>query len=284
MHRVTACAKQCADPQLAAIISAAGAAALAAGALLRDLYGKPHQINHKGAIDLVTEADVAAEQAIIAHLRAAFPDVGFLAEESSAPPTSMPTTPCWIIDPLDGTTNFAHHFPWFATSIGYAEDGEIKAGAIYQPLLDELFLAGRGCGAWLNQKRIRVSETAELRQSLLATGFPYNIKEKIDEVMHVLTAILPLTQGVRRAGAAAVDMAYVACGRLDGFWEINLKPWDTAAGLLLIEEAGGRVSDFRGNPFSPIDNEILVSNATLHGQLTGILADIAPHQVPPNRA
>ncbi|MDH4320971.1 MAG: inositol monophosphatase [Desulfobulbaceae bacterium] len=274
MHRVTACAEQCADSHLAALITAAGAAALEAGAILRDLYGKPHQINHKGAIDLVTEADVAAEQAIIAHLNAAFPDVGFLAEESSAPPTAMPTTPCWIIDPLDGTTNFAHHFPWFATSIGYAEGGEIKAGAIYQPLLDELFLAGRGCGAWLNQKRIRVSQTAELRQSLLATGFPYNIKEKIDEVMDALTSILPRTQGVRRAGAAAMDMAYVACGRLDGFWEINLKPWDTAAGLLLIEEAGGRVSDFRDNPFSPIDNEILVSNALLHGQLAAILTDI----------
>jgi len=282
MHRVTASAAQCADPHLAAIITAAGTAALKAGRILRQLYGQPHRITHKGAIDLVTEADVAAEQAIIAHLRAAFPQIGFLAEESSAMPTSMPSTPCWIIDPLDGTTNFAHHFPWFATSIGYSEGGEIKAGAIYQPLLDELFLAVRGSGGWLNNERIRVSDTAELQQSLLATGFPYNIKEKIGEVMDVLTSILPRTQGVRRAGAAALDMAYVACGRLDGFWEINLKPWDTAAGLLLIEEAGGRVSDFRGNAFSPIDNEILVSNTLLHEQLTSTLTDIISRQPPPN--
>lgn len=275
MHRVISYADKCPNPQLKQIIIAAGEAALAGGAILKELYGKPHRITHKGAIDLVTEADVAAEEAIINHLQAKCPGVEFMAEESSRPPETMPEVPTWIIDPLDGTTNFAHHFPWFATSIGYSEGGQVKAGVIYQPLLDELFLAVRGSGAWLNNKRIGVSKTADLQQALLATGFPYNIKEKAEEVMDVLGTILPRTQGVRRAGAAALDMAYVACGRLDGFWEINLKPWDTAAGLVLIEEAGGKISDFSGNTYSPVGDEIVVSNSLLHDQLTALLASCA---------
>lgn len=273
MQRVTAFADRCVDRKLATIAIAAGEAALAGGEILKELYGKPHRITHKGTIDLVTEADVAAEKAIINHLHAACPEIRVMAEESSSLPASMPEAPTWIIDPLDGTTNFAHHFPWFATSIGYSEGGRIKAGVIYQPLLDELFVAARGCGAWLNNQRIRVSQTGELQQSLLATGFPYNIKEKIREVMDDLGTILPQTQGVRRAGAAALDMAYVACGRLDGFWEINLKPWDTAAGLILIEEAGGRASDFKGGACNLLGNEIVVSNSLLHEQLTSLLAD-----------
>ena len=271
MHRVTAFADRCVDRKLAEIVIAAGEAVLAGGTILKELYGKPHRITHKGTIDLVTEADVAAEKAIITHLRQTCPGTSFMAEESSALPEQMPEAPTWIIDPLDGTTNFAHHFPWFATSIGYSEGGRVKAGVIYQPLLDELFVAARGCGAWLNNKRIQVSKTGELQQSLLATGFPYNIKEKIEEVMHALGTILPQTQGVRRAGAAALDMAYVACGRLDGFWEINLKPWDTAAGLILIKEAGGQASDFKGNAFNPTNNEIVVSNSLLHEQLCTLL-------------
>ena len=280
MQRVTTFAERCVDRKLANIVLAAGEAALAAGSLLRDLYGKPHRVSHKGTIDLVTEADVAAEKAIIDHLRKACPEINFMAEESTTLPASMPETPTWIIDPLDGTTNFAHHFPWFATSIGYSEGGQVKAGVIYQPLLDELFLAARGCGAWLNNDKIRVSATDTLQESLLATGFPYNIKETVGDVMSLLATILPKTQGVRRAGAAALDMAYVACGRLDGFWEINLKPWDTAAGLVLIEEAGGRASDFAGNTFNLLHHDIVVSNTTLHQQLTDLLAShsSAPHE------
>ena len=274
MHRVTPCARRCTAPHLADLLTGAAEAALAAGAILKELYGKPHRVTHKGAIDLVTEADVAAEQAIIGHLRPAFPDTGFLAEESSRLPAAMPAAPTWIIDPLDGTTNFAHHFPWFATSIGYSEGGAIRAGVIYQPLLDELFVAAQGAGAWLNGEPIRVSAAATLSQALLATGFPYNIREKVGEVMGALTAILPETQGVRRAGAAALDLAYVACGRLDGFWEINLKPWDTAAGVVLIEEAGGRVSDFTGGAHSPLASEIVASNGLVHDTLIGLL----PHR------
>ena len=273
MNRVTNCARRCADPKLATIISAAGEAALAGGEILRGLYGKPHQITHKGEIDLVTEADVAAEKAIISHLQENCPGIAFMAEESSKSPQFMPDAPTWIIDPLDGTTNFAHHFPWFATSIGYSEGGEVKAGVIYQPLLDELFLAVRGNGAWLNNESIKVSTTSDLQKALLATGFPYNIKEKSAEVITTLGTILPRTQGIRRAGAAALDMAYVACGRLDGFWEIDLKPWDTAAGMVLIEEAGGKTSDFAGNEYSPTHNEIAASNARLHNQLTALLSN-----------
>lgn len=272
MQRVNSFAGNCVDQKLAGIITAAGEAALAGGAILKDLYGKPHRISHKGDIDLVTEADVAAEKAIISHLRSAYPQINFMAEESSAIPDRMPKSPTWIIDPLDGTTNFAHNFPWFATSIGYCEEGRIKAGVIYQPLLDELFLAALGAGARLNHDVISVSKTDTLHKSLLATGFPYNIKEKIGDVMNMLGTILPQTQGVRRAGAAALDMAYVACGRLDGFWEINLKPWDTAAGLILLEEAGGKASDFAGNDFTPVIDEILISNSLLHEQLIRLLA------------
>lgn len=276
MQRLTTFADQCSDRKLADIILACGEAALTGGAILKELYGKQHRVTHKGTIDLVTEADVAAEKAIISHLQKACPEIGFMAEESTTLPATMPTAPTWIIDPLDGTTNFAHHFPWFATSIGYSEGGRIKAGVIYHPLLDELFFAAQGSGAWLNNDRIKVSQTASLQQSLLATGFPYNIQETIHEVMHLLATILPQTQGVRRAGAAALDMAYVACGRLDGFWEINLKPWDTAAGIILIQEAGGRASDFRGNTCNLLDQQIVVSNSRLHRQLTDLLTHNTP--------
>ena len=283
MERITPCARQCSDQRLAAVITAAGRAALSAGAILRDLYGRPHRITHKGAIDLVTEADVAAEKAIIDLLRKELPGADFLAEESSlVPAEAMPEGPAWIIDPLDGTTNFAHHFPWFATSIGYSDGGQVKAGVIYQPILDELFCAVRGGGAWLNGKPIRVSRAPALQQSLLATGFPYNIKEKSGEVIGALAAVLPNCQGVRRAGAAALDLAYVACGRLDGFWEINLKPWDTAAGLVLLEEAGGRATDFAGAPYHPCLPEILATNLRIHAELTAILGRLQPHQPTPN--
>lgn len=267
MERVKQCIAACNDEQLTDILAIAGQAALEAGEILRNLYGKPHDIKHKGAIDLVTEADVASEERVLEILTDAYPYVGMLAEESHAQYGKIPEGPTWIIDPLDGTTNFAHNFPWFGVSIAYAVDGISKVGVIYSPIQDELFCGCLGNGAWLNGKPIKVSKAAKLDESLLATGFPYAIKEKATDVIKTLEAILPQVQGIRRAGAAALDMAYVACGRLDGFWEIHLKPWDTAAGMLLVEEAGGKLSDFRGGKYSPFVPEILASNSKIHGEL-----------------
>lgn len=256
---------------MAATLQTAGKAALKAGGIIRDLYGKPHRIRHKGEIDLVTEADVVAEEAILSMLADERPGEAVLAEESQAAYSEIPSGPAWIIDPLDGTTNFAHGFPWFCVSIAYSEAGKTLAGAIYCPMADELFLACQGGGAWLNGSRVRVSTGAALRESLLATGFPYDIQQEADRVMAAFTALVTKAQDIRRAGAAALDLAYVACGRLDGFWEMKLKPWDTAAGQLLVQEAGGLVSTFSGRPFSPFMKEVLASNGAIHAELVALL-------------
>jgi len=237
------------------------------------LYDKPHQITHKGAIDLVTEADVAAEQTVLAMLRAAGGDIGFLAEESHSSYENLPQGPVWVIDPLDGTTNFAHGFPFFAVSIAYAEGTASKVGVVYAPMQDELFCACMGCGAWLNGRAIHVSGASTLQESLLATGFPYAIEQEVGGVMAALTRLVTRCQGVRRAGAAALDLAYLACGRTDGFWEINLKPWDTAAAMLLVSEAGGRLTTYNGKEYTPYVPEVVASNGQIHAELVGQLAD-----------
>lgn len=259
---------------MANILEAAGKAALRAGKILRELYDKPHQIRYKGDIDLVTEADISSENTIIAMLNKAGLQAEILAEESQSTYNEMPTGPVWIMDPLDGTTNFAHGFPWFAVSIAYAEKGRSHVGVIYSPMQDELFCGCLNSGAWLNGKPIRISGIPVLDKSLLATGFPYDVRQKPTKVMSALEAVLIRSQGVRRAGAAALDLAYVACGRLDGFWEIKLKPWDTAAGQLLLEEAGGKISDFRGNSYSPFIPEILATNSLIHEELLSIIKDV----------
>jgi myo-inositol-1(or 4)-monophosphatase len=253
------------------LLRAACFAALRAGEIVRERFGKPHQIRMKGTIDLVTEADLASEQAIVAYLRQYSP-APILAEESNPASSAYTGGPLWIIDPLDGTTNFAHGFPYFGISIAYSVDHVSQVGAIYCPLQDELFCAGRGGGAWLNGQPIRVSTQHSLIESLVATGFPYAIRENLAEVLGQLGKVLPRVRDLRRAGAAAVDLAYLACGRLDGFWELDLKPWDTAAGQLLIEEAGGRVSSLAGGLWNPWQNEILASNGRIHGQLSELLS------------
>ncbi|MBI4791808.1 MAG: inositol monophosphatase [Deltaproteobacteria bacterium] len=267
MKRMAACLAPGADDPLAGILRTAVEAALDAGHILAGLYHQPHQIRYKGEIDLVTEADVASERCILDMLAARHPASMILSEESHAVYGDVPQQPVWIIDPLDGTTNFAHGFPWFAVSIAYAEKGKSQVGVIYAPLQDELFIACRDHGAWLNGEKIAVSASDKLLTSLLATGFPYDIKEKSDEVLSALRKFLGNCQGVRRAGAAALDLACVACGRLEGFWEIHLKPWDTAAGLLLVEEAGGKVTDFRGQTYTPFVPEIAASNGLIHDEL-----------------
>ncbi len=269
MQRIEPCLNGNNQP-LSEILRVACTAAMRAGEIVRQLYDKPHRIKMKGAIDLVTEADVASEQAILAYLRQ-HSEARILAEESSPDSSGNTGGPLWIIDPLDGTTNFAHGFPYFGISIAYSVEQDSKVGVIYCPLQDELFCAGRGMGAWLNGRPIRVSGNQRLIESLVATGFPYAIRENLATVLAQLGEVLPKVRDLRRAGAAAVDLAYLACGRLDGFWELDLKPWDTAAGQLLVEEAGGRVSSLAGGVWDPWQKEILASNGKIHQQLSELL-------------
>jgi len=274
-ERIARCVAGCKDSDLGELMRTAGRAALAAGSVLRSLYDQPHRITHKGAIDLVTEADVAAEQTVLAMLKEAGTGIGFLAEESHSSYETLPQGPVWVIDPLDGTTNFAHGFPFFAVSIAYAVGTVSKVGVVYAPMQDELFCACRGSGAWLNGHPIQVSGAALLQDSLLATGFPYAIATEVEGVMAALTRLLTRCQGVRRTGAAAVDLAYLACGRTDGFWEINLKPWDTAAAMLLVSEAGGRLTTYDGTGYTPYLPEVVASNGKIHAEMVGHLADFS---------
>ena len=270
MKRIKNCRDIC-DRNTASILETAIEAALTAGNIIKGLYDKPHEIKLKGAIDLVTEADVAAEEAILSILNKKFPDFLILAEESRSEYSKIPAGPTWIIDPLDGTTNFAHGFPWFGPSIACSINGKRHVGVIYCPMQDELFYACKNGGAWLNGKKIRVSETDSLIKSLVATGFPYEIKQTLNLVMDTFANVLPKVRDIRRAGAAALDLAYVACGRMDGFWEMNLKPWDTAAGQLLVEEAGGQVTTFKGHEFSPFIPNIIASNGKIHSDLVKLI-------------
>ncbi len=272
MKRVTNAVKACASDECKTLLTAAARAALTAGPIIRELYEKPHDIRMKGVIDLVTEADVAAETAIIASLEEDAPGIAYMAEESFEGGTEPARERTWVIDPLDGTTNFAHGIPIFAVSIALMENQKPKLGALYCPMQDELFLTSRGGGSWLNGREISVTDTEFLIQSLVATGFPYDIHQHLPRIIAQTRSILPKVRDIRRCGAAAVDLAYVACGRFDGFWEMDLKPWDTAAGCLLVEEAGGRVSDFLGQEYSPFKKEILASNGQLHSLLLELIA------------
>ena len=251
-------------------------AALAAGAVLRQNYYKPHQITMKGVIDPVTESDLQSQEMIIALIRQRFPEHGFLAEETlgeAAPPPSGDSPYRWIIDPLDGTVNFAHGFPMFCVSIAFEAEGRIEYGVVYDPLRDELFEARAGRGATLNGRSIKVSKTRRLDRALLATGFPYDIRERLPQTLARMGRFLGICQGLRRAGSAALDMCYVACGRFDGFYEENLKPWDTAAGLLIITEAGGKVTTFSGGRYELTSSNIVASNKLLHQRLLAALMD-----------
>ena len=271
MNRIDGCLNNCLHSSHRDILVTATNAALKAGSVLQNLYGKTHCIHHKGAIDLVTEADLAAEEAILKVLHKDSHAADILTEESSPSCDPDSSRAVWIIDPLDGTTNFAHNFPWFGVSIAFFFHGKSLAGVIYCPLQDELFCAIQGAGAWLNNQPIHVSSVTGRRNALVATGFPYDVQARPDEIMAALKAMIAEVQGVRRPGAAALDLAYLACGRLDAFWEVDLKPWDTAAGQLLVEEAGGSITNFHGGPFSPFVAELLASNGIIHLELVEIL-------------
>lgn len=211
-------------------------AAFQASLVLRERFGKRHDIKKKGGIDLVTEADLASEKVILKVIRAAFPDHNILAEESGG--SRAPEGPLWIVDPLDGTTNFAHHLPLFSVSIAFSLDGCTRFGLVANPITGEVFSARKGAGAFLNGSPIHVSAGDKVSESLLVTGFPYDLADRFEGLLTRFSKVLSASQGVRRLGSAALDLCWVACGRFDGFWEENLKPWDTAAGALIACEAG----------------------------------------------
>jgi myo-inositol-1(or 4)-monophosphatase len=258
----------------------ASAIAREAGARLREFFEQGVETEYKGDVDLVTVADRTAEKLIRERLAVAFPEHGVYGEEGTR--ERMEGEFRWYVDPLDGTTNFAHGFPQFCVSMGLEQRsigagpdaaGKIVAGVIYDPMRDELFTAERGKGAWLNGKSIHVSRTPVLAESLISTGFPSRKRHDSPNI-HFYHEFTLRSHGVRRAGSAALDLAFVAAGRLEAFWEFNLNPWDTAAGVLLVEEAGGKLTDFAGGPFQLDSREVLASNGLIHGELVGLFANM----------
>ena len=244
-------------------------AAYAGAQVLRDRFGNVSQINKKGPFDLLTEADTASENQILGTIRKAFPDHTILAEESGANKGTAEFQ--WLIDPLDGTTNYAHQLPFFSIAIALAVRDEIVLGLVLNPMDGELFSAISGRGAELNGKPINVSSTPSVFESLLVTGFPYDVDEIIEPVMNRFSIFQQASQGVRRLGSAALDICYVACGRFDGFWEQNLKPWDKAAAAIIATEAGAEITNFSNQPFAINQKEILVTNGKIHQEMLGLL-------------
>lgn len=250
-------------------------AAKEAGKFLKKNLGKVRQIDLKSGQErnLVTEIDKKSEELIVNIIKKHYPNHDILAEESGSKHGSKSDYK-WIIDPLDGTTNFTHGLPIFCVSIGLERKGEIILGAIYDPNFDELFTAEKGRGAFLNGRRLRVSTTKELKSSLLVTGFPYNINENPDHCIEHFVNFLLNAQAIRRMGSAALDLAYVAAGRYDGFWEVNLNPWDMAAGVLLVKEAGGEITNFTGTDIDIYGKQIVASNKSIHKEMLEILKKV----------
>lgn len=251
------------------MLNVAVAAAEAGAQVLMAKFGTSIRIEHKGEVDLVTEADKAAEAVIVAAIKAKYPMHDILAEEDDY--GSRKDNHCWIIDPLDGTTNYAHAFPWFAVSIGLEVDGEVVVGVVFNPCSKELFVAEKGKGASLNGRPMTVSATTCLDQSLLATGFPYDRKGSAANNYDNFINFQQAAQACRRPGVASLDLACVAAGRFDGYWEMKLKPWDVAAGQLLVSEAGGCLTDFAGETLDIYRQEVVASNGLIHQDMIGVL-------------
>ena len=252
----------------------ARAAVSQAGALLRARWRGSKTVQYKSAVDLVTETDREAEALIVGQLRHAFPAHQIVAEEASAGATLHAPAGdgyIWYLDPLDGTTNFAHAYPQFCVSLALARGTDLLFGIVYDPVREETFVAHRGRGATLNDETIRVSAVDDLQRALLATGFAYDRQVRTDFYLGFVRDFMRQAQDFRRAGSAALDLCYVACGRFDGFWEWNLRPWDTAAGVLIVREAGGTVSDFRGGAFDLYGEQTLASNGHLHPAMVAVL-------------
>jgi len=241
-----------------------------AGQVLREGFGRAHRVEHKGEIDLVTEVDRRSEALIVEEIRHRFPNHAILAEEGGGQGVGGKYR--WIVDPLDGTTNFAHGYPCISVCLALEYRGELTLGVVYDPLREELFAAERGGGACLNGRPIRVSALSDLSEALLATGFPYDVR-RTGSNLELFARFIRRAQAIRRDGSAALDLAYVACGRFDGFWEMKLKPWDLAAGMLLVSEAGGQVSDFRGEGKILERGEIVAANAVLHVQMLEVIRE-----------
>ena len=241
-----------------------------AGEIILEAWDRPRNIRHKGRIDLVTDVDVAVEDSLKKSLGRILPGADFLAEESAGE-TELKDGPTWIVDPLDGTTNFAHRIPFVAVSVGLWHGGAVRMGIVHLPVLGEMYWAAQDQGAFLNGEEISVTDTRDLVQALVATGFPYTIKTDVDQVLGYMRRALMATRGVRRCGSAATDLAFTAAGRFDAFFEIGLKPWDTAAGACLIREAGGMVSTMDGQDYLPGQETILGSNKVLHEQMIKML-------------
>lgn len=263
------------DAEVAAILALATRLAREAGAIQKARWGTELQISTKSAdVDLVTEVDRACEELIVAGIQAERPGDAILAEEGGARDVDGAVWR-WVIDPLDGTTNFAHSYPCFAVSIGVERDGESRVGVVYNPVLDELFHATTGGGAWCNGKAIHPTRETQLGRSLVATGFAYDRRKSERDNLDELATFLARARAIRRDGSAALDLCQVACGRLDGYWEFKLAPWDVAAGRLILTEAGGRVSDARGGPAPASGAEMVASNGGIHDAMLETLAAAA---------
>ncbi len=245
-------------------------AARRAGKFLLEGLENKKLISYKGQVDLVTDHDRKSEEIIFEELSRHFPEFNFMAEEVIS--RDNKSDYCWVVDPLDGTTNFAHGLPIFCVSIALTFKGEVIAGVVYDPTRDEMFMAGKGLGACLNDRPIKVSTTPELDRSLLATGFPYDVRTSTNNNMDHFSRFAVRAQAVRRCGSAALDLCYVACGRFDGFWEMKLKPWDLAAGSLMVQEAGGMTTDFSGNPFNLRCSDIVASNGLIHKEMLDVIS------------
>jgi myo-inositol-1(or 4)-monophosphatase len=259
------------EPTVDELLAFAQETAKMAGRLLREHVPQRHHVEHKGAVDLVTEVDRLSERAIVSAIRSAYPEHLIQTEEGTSRAASGSWR--WIVDPLDGTTNYVHGYPCYSVSIALEQRGQIVLGVVHDPLRDELFVARRGGGAKRNGQALSVSPTGRLTDSLLATGFPYDIRSSSDNNLDHFARFALRAQGVRRDGSAALDLCYVAAGRFDGFWEMKLAPWDVAAGALMVTEAGGRISDFAGGPFHIDGRQVIASNGRIHDHMIEVLAD-----------
>jgi myo-inositol-1(or 4)-monophosphatase len=257
------------DPLL---LTPAVEAVIRAGDLMMTRFGGEMRVDKKGTIDLVTEVDIAVERDFRTLIAGRFPSHAVLGEElgggADAPPGH-----CWVFDPIDGTTNFAHGLPIFCSSLALEVDGQAVVAAVYDPTRRELFTAERGAGAQLNGRPLRVSGAADLVDAMLVTGFPYDVHQRVDEIVGLFAAFVGRARAVRRLGSAALDLCYVAAGRMDGFWESDLKPWDIAGGALIVSEAGGRVTMMNGEPFSSRGRQVLASNTNLHQPMLDVIAE-----------
>jgi myo-inositol-1(or 4)-monophosphatase len=254
------------------LLSTAVEAVVRAGGIQLERFGTAFRVDKKGAIDLVTEVDIEVERMFRALVSERFPDHQVLAEELGGMDT-VPPGPCWVFDPIDGTTNFTHGLPIFCASLALEVDGVAQVAAIYDPTRRELFTAERGGGAYLNGRPLKVSSTAEMVDAMLVTGFPYDVHSRIDEIVGLFAQFVGRARAVRRLGSAAIDLCYIAAGRMDAFWERDLKPWDIAGGALIVSEAGGRITGMDGRPFASRGRDVLASNGLLHEDMLQVIAD-----------